>query len=109
RTGSSAEASTDHSASINDYLSGSTRLAGTGLCVGENEAQEGVLRPVAVVAGGGIGLGEEGAVAALGSLDEGDTGVRHDLVASIGRDPDEGVIEGVEDERGNGDFVDDAG
>src|SRR6185312_6997489 len=96
RTGSSAEASTDHSASINDYLSaylrGSLERAGDRLCVGKDEAQERVFGPVAVVVGGGVGLREEGAVATLGGLEEGDVGVGHDLFASVGRDADEGIV-----------------
>ena len=77
--------------------------------VGQEEAEEGVFGPVAVVAGGGVGLGEEGAVASVVGFDEGDVGIGGDLFEGFGGDADEGIVEGVEDERGDGDAVEDAG
>jgi hypothetical protein len=68
-----------------------------------------VFGPVAVVVGGGVGLGEEGAVSAVGRLDESDVGVGGDLIARLGDEADEGVVERVDDEGGDGDTVEDAG
>ena len=61
--------------------------------------------PVAVVAGGGVRLGEEGAVASVLGFDEGDVGIGGDRFVGLGGDADEGVVEGVEDQRGDGDAV----
>ncbi len=78
-----------------------------GVC--QEEAEEGVFGPVAVVVGGGVGLGEECAVSAVGCFDEGDVGVGGDLCAGLGDEADEGVVECMEDEGGDGDAVEDAG
>ena len=90
-------------------LSGKGRGVHRGRCrVGEEEAEEGVFGPVAVVAVGGDGSGEEGAVASVGGFDEGDVGIVVNLVAGFGSDTDEGIVEGVEDEGGDGDALENA-
>ena len=81
----------------------------TGSGVGQNEAQGGVFGPVAVVVVGEVRGGEEGAVAAVFGFEEGDVGVGGDGGAGFGGEADEGVVAGVEDEGGDGDFVEDAG
>ena len=48
-------------------------------------------------------------MAAVVGLEEGDVGVGDDLCAALGGDADEGVVERVEDEGGDGDAVEDAG
>lgn len=110
RTGSSGAHSTDHSASMSVYLScfsGVAKVRRSG--VGLEEAQEGVFGPVAVVLGGGVGVGEEGAMAAVTRLGEGDVGVGEDGGAGLRGEADEGIIQGVEDESGDGDAVQDTG
>ena len=78
--------------------------------VGEDEAEGGLLGPVAVAGrfGSGAGVGEEGAVATVSGFDEGNVGVGEDSGAGGGGDADERVVERVEDEGGDGDAVDDA-
>ena len=44
-----------------------------------------------------------------GGFDQGDGGVGSDERAALGRDADEGVVKGVQDEGGNGDAAEDAG
>jgi len=68
-----------------------------------------VFGPVAVVAVRWVGGGEEGAVAAVFGFEEGDVGVGGDGGAGFGGEADEGVVAGVEQEGGDGDFVEDAG
>ena len=79
-----------------------------GLSIRKDKTDEGVLGPVAVVAGGRVRLREEGAVAALDGFEEGDMRVRDDLVASIGGETDEGIVERIQNECRDGDLVDDA-
>ena len=71
----------------------------------EDEAKERVLGPVAVVAGGGVGCGEEGAVAAVRGFDERDVRVGLDGSAGLRQDADEGIVECVQDQCGNRDVA----
>ncbi len=48
-------------------------------------------------------------MSAVGCFDEGDVGVGGDLCAGLGDETDEGVVECMEDEGGDGDAVEDAG
>ena len=82
---------------------------GSGLLIGQEETEKGVLGPVAVVAVGGDCGGEEGTVAAVRGFDEGDVGIGEDGSAGLGDEADEGVVEGVEDQGGDVDTAEDAG
>src|SRR5665213_1038319 len=64
--------------------------------------------PIAVVAVGGVGFGEEGAVAAVRGFDERDVGVRIDGGARGWAEADEGIVQRVQNERGDSDAVEDA-
>src|SRR6266851_8042260 len=111
RTASSAEHSTDHSESIYQsyLLRALVSAASAESGVGEEETQQSMLRPVTVVAAGGIGWGEEGAVPAVEGFDVGDVGVREDGGAALGEEAQEGVVRRVEDERGDSDAIENAG
>ena len=52
---------------------------------------------------------EKSAVASVAALDEADVGIGEDARAGFRRETDEGIVFGAEDERRNGDAVDDAG
>ena len=79
------------------------------LSVSQDEAEGCLLCPIAVVVGGTIGRGEEGAVAAVFSFEQGDVGIGCDLVPGFVCEADEGIVAGVEDEGGDDDVVEDAG
>ena len=83
-------------------------FAAVALCttVFQDIADDGGFSPVDVVAGI---LSEIGAVAAVRGFNEGDVRVGDDLGAGFHGKPDEGIVEGKEDERGHGDAVNDAG
>ena len=76
--------------------------------VREDEAEGCVLSPVTIVAVGVLGGGEEGAVAAVTGFEEGDVRVGFDDGACLGGEADEGVVAGVDEERGDGDAIEHA-
>src|ERR1700760_4809263 len=104
-TGSSAEHSTDHSESIVTILQTTERKSSG---VVQEKAHQGMFGPVAVVAGGGVGRGEKGAVADAPCLDQRGRGVSEDLFAALGGEADEWIVEGVKDERGHCDVFEHA-
>ncbi len=59
-----------------------------------------VLRPVAVVAVS-ITIGEEGTMAAIFGFEKGDIGIGTDLFSSLGKNANERIISGVQNERRN--------
>ena len=67
---------------------------------------DGGLGPVNAVAGR---RAEEGAVASVAGLDKGDVGIGEEARAGFRKEADERIVLRAEDERGNGDAVDDAG
>jgi hypothetical protein len=87
----------------------SQRALGTILCVGEQETQQGVLGPVAIVSSVGVGLGEKSAVAAVVSCDQPDIRIGFESAATFIGNADEGVVQRMEDERRHSDLFDDAG
>src|SRR5271156_1382239 len=106
-TGSSEEHSADQSENITNYLSVTevgSQAQDSGVC--EKEAEKSVLGPIAIVAAVGTGLGEEGAVAAMGGCDQADIGVSLELAATLVGDADEGIVERVEDKRRHRDSID---
>src|SRR5277367_604697 len=94
-TGSSGEHSADHSESITNYLSVTEACAvcGRNLGAGEKEAEKSVFGPVAIVATVGVGLGEEGTVAAVVGRDQPDIRVCFELAATLVGDADERIVE----------------
>ena len=56
-----------------------------------------------------LSTAQKRAVAAVARLDKGDVGIQEDARAGFRGEADEGIVLGAEDERGNGDAVDDAG
>ena len=77
------------------------------LGAGEEKLEEGVFGPVAVVAACGEGFCEEGAVSAVCGFEQSDVGVGGDFPPGLWGEDDEGVVERVEDEGGDGDAVED--
>ena len=76
--------------------------------MGQEKPQQRVLRPVAVIAAYLVRLGQKGTVAAMGGLDQGDIWIRLDLLAALGREQDEGVVECVKDKRRHCDTIENA-
>src|SRR5215469_11123462 len=74
----------------------------------ENETERGVLSPVAVAAVGGLGCAEEGAMAAMRGFEQRDVRVGLDDGKGFGQEADEGVVTGVNEQRGDGDAIEDA-
>src|SRR5260370_37699451 len=77
--------------------------------VGEEETQQRVRRPVTVVAAGGSGWGEEGAVSAVEGFDVTEAGVREDGGAALGEGAQKGIVQSMEDQRRRGDAMENAG
>ena len=76
--------------------------------MGEDEAEERVFGPVAIVAVAGSGSARKAQWPPWAVSMKVMLRVGVDLVAGLGGEADEGVVERVEDERGHGDAVDDA-
>jgi len=68
--------------------------------VGEDESERGMLGPVTVVAIGGLGRSEEGAVATVICFEQRDLRVRFDGGAGFRQEADEGIVAGMDEERG---------
>ena len=76
--------------------------------VGKDEAEQRGLGPVAIVSLALAGLGEEGAVAAVLGLHQGDERVRNQRGPCLRLDGNEGIVEGVDHQRWHADAVQNA-
>ena len=68
-----------------------------------------MLGPITVVTTGRIWFCKKGAVSAVFCLDQSDVGIGGDGLAGIGGEADEGIVEGVQDQSGHGDAMEDSG